>query len=95
MITAEQAQVDNHVQSRGSGPKHLLCLEDQFLLVLMRLRLNLFERDLSTRFNISEATVSRVFTRWINFMYLRLGLLPLWPSSVSVEKSIPYDILYY
>ena len=88
MITAEQAQVDNHVRSRGF-PKHLLCLEDQFLLVLMRLRLNLFERDLSTRFNISEATVSRVFTRWINFMYLRLGLLPLWPSSVSVEKSMP------
>ena len=22
-------------------------------------------------------------------MYLRLGLLPLWPSSVSVEKSMP------
>jgi len=89
MITTEQAKVDNQVRSKDLGPKQLLCLEDQFLLVLVRLRLNLQERDLAIRFNISEATVSRIFTRWINFMYLRLGLLPLWSSSVSVEKNMP------
>ena len=59
------------------------------MLALTRLRLNLEERDVTICFNISETTVSQIFVRWINFMHLRLGLLPLWPSSVSVEKNMP------
>ena len=58
-------------------------------MVLVRLRLGLLERDLAIRFCIGEATVSRTFVRWINYMYLRLGLLPVWPSSESVQNYMP------
>jgi len=57
LMTTQQAKVDNQVRSKELGPKHLLCLEDQFLLVLARLRLNLKGHDLAVRFNTSEATV--------------------------------------
>ena len=36
----------------------------QFLLVLMKLHLNLFDSDLAYRFRISQATVSRSLLRW-------------------------------
>lgn len=29
---------------------------------------------------VSEATVSKLFTAWINYAYLRLGNLKIWPK---------------
>ena len=55
----------------------------------MWLRLGLLEWGLATRFGISEATASRTFVCWINYMYLQLGSLPLWPSSESVQRYMP------
>ena len=41
----------------------------------------------ATSYNkIGEATVSRTFVGWINYMYLRLGLLPVWPCSESIQS---------
>ena len=56
-----------------------LTVEDDFLLVLMKLRLGLSTIDLTVRFNVSEATVSKLFTTWINYLYVRLGDLKIWP----------------
>ena len=44
----------------------------QFLMVLMILRLNLGNQCLAHRFNIHNSTVSRNFKKWIDVMYLRL-----------------------
>lgn len=40
-------------------PRSALCLKGQFLLTLMKLRLNLKEEDLAFRFGISSSSVSR------------------------------------
>ena len=42
--------------------------KDQFLLVLMRLRLGLLTHDLAHRFNISVGTVSKIFATCIKFL---------------------------
>ena len=53
--------------------RYSLGVEDKFLLVLMKLRLGSSNVDLSVRFHVSEATVSKLFTTWINYLYVRLG----------------------
>ena len=51
------------------GAPRILSPENEFFLVLCRLRLGLFEQDLAFRFGISQATVSRIFITWVNVMY--------------------------
>ena len=43
-----------------------LSLNDELLLVLMKLRLNLQTEDLAHRFGVSPATVSRTFHKWLD-----------------------------
>lgn len=75
--------------SPGSGRRAKLSLEDQFLLTMMRLRLGRFEQELAYQFGISKASVSRIFILWINFLYLRLGMIPIWPRWEAVQKCMP------
>lgn len=62
---------------------------DQFTLTLLRLRLGLFEKDLAWRFNISQSSVNRIFKLWVNFMYLRLGSVNIWPSQEQIRRTMP------
>ena len=71
------------------GPTRALTLEQEFLLVLMRLRLALLGRDLSFRFKITPATVSSIFITWIILMSKELGVLIIWPTRSQVRKTIP------
>ncbi|XP_069111673.1 uncharacterized protein [Argopecten irradians] len=52
----------------GNGIKHV-SLEDQLLLVLMKLRLNFDFVHLSHLFGISSEACSGLFSNWINYMY--------------------------
>ena len=54
---------------------------------MMRLKVGLFQKDLAHRFGISEATVSRLFTSWVNLMYLELKDLCEMPDCESSEKA--------
>ncbi len=52
---------------------HKLSIKEQFLLVLMRLRLGLLNEDLADRFKVSPACASRIFTTWVKFLGKVLG----------------------
>ena len=83
--TAEdQAQ---HGSKRGPKPK--LSLVNQFLLVMMRLRLGLGEVDLAFRFEVSQSTVSRLFVSWVNLMYHKFKQLPIWLPRQTIDKLMP------
>ncbi|CAH3031580.1 unnamed protein product, partial [Pocillopora meandrina] len=74
----------------SKGTKQVnLSVEDDFLLVLMKLRLGLSTIDLAVRFNVSEATVSKLFTTWINYLYVHLGDLKIWPHRNVIIANMP------
>ena len=51
-----------------------------FLIVLLKLRLNLGLQDLAYRLNVSLATVSRSFHATLDVMMVRLQWLIKWPE---------------
>ena len=75
-------------QSNKGRPRSLSPM-DEFFLTLVRLRLGLLEQDIGYRFGVSQSTVSRIFTSWINFMYLQFQHIPLWPPREIVKPTCP------
>ena len=72
-----------------TGPKSKLPFQEQFFLVMVQLRLGLNVEDLADRFYINPSTVSRIFTTWINLMYVKFKELPMWMSRSKVDKWMP------
>jgi len=74
---------------KKKGRPRSLAPIDEFFLVLVRLRLGLLEQYLADRVGLSCATISRIFTTWINFLYLKLKEIPLWPPRDVVIANMP------
>ena len=58
-------------------------------MTLLRLRLGRMEQDLAHRFGVSQSTVSRVTTTWINLLYLKLKKIPIWMKKECVRSTMP------
>ena len=71
------------------GRPCILSMLEQFFLTLVRLRLGLLELDLAQRFGISQATVSRIVTTWINLLYHTFKGIEKFPSWHIVKKYMP------
>ena len=63
----------------------------QFLMVLMKLRLNLADQDLAYRFGIHQSNVSRNFKKWIDVLYDRLRPLIIWPEREQLLMTMPVE----
>lgn len=78
------------IQDASWLTKRSLPTEEQFLLVLMRLRLNLREQDLAYRFHISQKAVSSYLLKWLDVMYVRLSLnFMVRPRKETLVESTP------
>ena len=51
--------------SLEDNSRTVLSRFQQFLIVLMKLRLNLGDQDLGYRFGVNQSTISRYFKKWI------------------------------
>ena len=69
----------------------VLSTFQQFIMTLMKLRLNLFDQDIAYRFEVSQSTVSKNFRKWINAMCIRLKPLVKWPAREQLLKTMPLD----
>ncbi|XP_065062453.1 uncharacterized protein LOC135689233 [Rhopilema esculentum] len=71
------------------GPKRSLPAEQEFFLVLVRLRLGLLEEDIAYRAGISTTQFSRIWITWLDFLQSKFRSYPIWPSKSSVMKTMP------
>ena len=70
-------------------PLGKLGKEDMILLVLMKLRLNLTNKDLAFRFQIAPTQVSTILGRCLPVLAQRLKWLIKWPSIDVIMKNMP------
>lgn len=62
---------------------------NQLFLTLIKLRLDLRERDIAYRFGIAVSTVSKYFITWVCFLYHQLSELTWMPSKEQVRRTLP------
>ncbi|XP_049522892.1 uncharacterized protein LOC125945253 [Dermacentor silvarum] len=61
----------------------------EFILFMMKIKVNLHNTDLAFRFKISEATVSRIFDKWLHGAYCRLKSQITWPGREALQRTMP------
>ena len=61
----------------------------EFMVVMLKLRINPPLVDLSYRFNVSPSTISRILLKWITQMDIRLKCLIIWPERENLQKTMP------
>ena len=64
-------------------------LQGKFLLVLMKLCLNVFIEDLADWFNMAKSTVTHIFYTWIDVMAICLMFFIKWPMQDIVQANVP------
>ena len=69
--------------------KYALPIVTQFLLVLRKLRVGNLDKELADIHGISTSTTSRIVLSWVNYLYVILGSMPLWPSRQTVNAHMP------
>ena len=66
----------------------------EFVLVLIKLRLNVPHQDLAYRFDVSLTTVSRILSLWLMVMDIRLSPLISWPEREDLWRTMPQCFQY-
>ena len=71
------------------GRPRMLSPFDGYLLTLCRLRCNMNLQHLSYLFDASQSTVSSTIITWVNFIYLKLGMVNIWPDRTTINDNMP------
>ena len=62
---------------------------NQFFMTLIKLKLNLRNKDIAYCFGISEPTISRYLTTWVCFLYQQLKEINWMPDVAQVVDTLP------
>ena len=71
------------------GPSRKLTLEQEFLMVMMRLRCGLLVEDLAFRFKVASSLVTFVFFTWVRLMAAEFKGLIVWADRDTVRRNHP------
>ena len=88
LVLMQVFHCENYVSTTSQS---VLGKFEQFILVLMRLRLNLPLKDLAYRFGISPPTVSRIWHKWIPVLYKRTQFLIQWTEHDILQATMPIE----
>ena len=75
--------------SKTRGRSRMLNVEEEFFMVLVRLRCAFPIEDLAIRFNISSSTTSRILITWYDFLHIKFRSIPIWPTKKLVNETMP------
>ena len=82
-------QTNQDSERKRAGQPRTLKPIDEIFLAMCRLRQGFPVAHLAHLFNISQPTASRIIITWINYMFLTLGSMNIWPSRKVVDKTMP------
>ncbi|XP_013382111.1 uncharacterized protein LOC106154716 [Lingula anatina] len=82
-------RVFNFIEAQMSNGSKNLTKENQFMLCLIKLRMDYAFQDMSVQLNVSVATIHRIFHATLNILYKRLSFLVHWPEREHVRVSMP------
>ena len=76
-----------------SGKRRKMKLDpiNQLFMTLVKLKLDLRERDLAYRFGVAVSVVSKYFITWVCFMYCHLREVEWMPSVEQVQGTLPFS----
>ena len=78
----QKSYYQDEPEKEKPGRKRKLELKEDFILILLRLKLGLMERHVADMFAVSVSTVSRIYTTWVRFLALTFkGSILRWPSN--------------
>ena len=86
--------VFDHVAPHVTRKSLSLTKFQEFVLVLIKLRLNVPLKDVAFRFNISRSTASRIFSFWIAVMDIRLSPMISLPDREKLWNTMPMCFQY-
>ena len=78
----------NIVESEMSCTSKTLTVEEEFLICLIKLKMNYLFQDIAYHLNVSVITVEESFHRTLDLMYTKLKYLVKWPSRENLKKSM-------
>ena len=84
--------VFDHVSASITWRNQTLSKFQEFVMVLMKLRLNIPFQELAYRFQVSLPTVSRIFSSWLTVMDSCLSPLIHWPDRAQLCETMPATI---
>lgn len=92
---AENVVLYNNLSPKGDssrGRKRTFSALESFLITLVKLRRGFTIKHFAFLFESSEGTITNTFTTWINYMYLRLGSICIWPSREKIQELMPKSL---
>lgn len=72
-----------------SESSKVLTKEEQFLMCLIKLRMNYLFKDISNQLDVSISTIQRAFHDTLDVLYKRLKFLVRWPEREALLKTMP------
>ena len=79
----------NKVKTHVNKFHNRLSLEDHLLIVLMKLKLGLLNRDIAYRFSLQSPIISRIFRSWVAILASCLKCLIVWPDKGTIRHNLP------
>ena len=83
----------NDMQYKKPGAERILSIQDEFVMVWIRLRHDIRQEMLADLYKVSVKTVSRTLSTWINFMYDHFKGLIAWPTRKAILANLPSHFL--